>query len=242
MNRPEDPMGSPFYRPIRSGNAFEDTVQRLLQIVRLGVAEPGTSLPSERELALRLNVSRDTVREAIRVLAEAGYLESKRGRYGGTFVVDGFPRRPADTAIDGSAPSAVEISDALAVREVLEVGIVRAATRVSLGKRERSLLTERLRESRAAGEDDYRRLDAKFHLTLAELTGSATLVALLGNNRMLINGLLDRIPLIPANIEHSNQQHADIVTALLAGDEDAAAAAAREHLDGTKALLMGFLS
>ena len=49
-----------FFRPVRPGNAFEETVQRLLQTIRLGVVAPGEQLPSERELALRFAVSRDT--------------------------------------------------------------------------------------------------------------------------------------------------------------------------------------
>ncbi len=61
---------------MRLGNAFEDTVDRLLATIRLGVLAPGESLPPERELASRLGVSRDTVREAIKSLSEAGYLVS----------------------------------------------------------------------------------------------------------------------------------------------------------------------
>ena len=57
------------FRPVRSGNAFEDTVARLLQTIRLGIVAPGEALPSERDLAGRFAVSRDTVREAIRELA-----------------------------------------------------------------------------------------------------------------------------------------------------------------------------
>ena len=83
------------YRPVRQGNALEDTVARLVQTIRLGVVAPGESLPAERELAGLYAVSRDTVREAIRELADAGYLVRRRGRYGGTFVADPLPR-PAD--------------------------------------------------------------------------------------------------------------------------------------------------
>src|SRR3978361_1908979 len=85
------------FRPVRNGNAFEDTVARLLQTIRLGIVAPGVALPPERDLAARFSVSRDTVREAIRELADAGYLVSKRGRYGGTFVTDPVPM-PAPTA------------------------------------------------------------------------------------------------------------------------------------------------
>ena len=76
---------------MRPGNAFEDTVGRLLQTIRLGVLQPGESLPPERELAARLGVSRDTVREAIKSLSDAGYLVSRRGRYGGTFLAEELP-------------------------------------------------------------------------------------------------------------------------------------------------------
>ena len=58
--------------------------------------QPGESLPSERELASRLGVSRDTVREAIKSLADAGYLVSRRGRYGGTFLAEPLPTPTGD--------------------------------------------------------------------------------------------------------------------------------------------------
>ena len=72
--------GDALLRRVRVGNAFEDTVGRLLETIRLGVYAPGESLPPERELAVRLGVSRDTVPEAIKSLAEAGYQVSRRGR------------------------------------------------------------------------------------------------------------------------------------------------------------------
>src|SRR5438067_1810851 len=91
--------GEALFRPVRAGNAFEETVERLLQAIRLGVVGTGERLPSERELADRLGVSRVTLREAIRALADAGYVESRRGRYGGTFVNDTLPTPPEHEAV-----------------------------------------------------------------------------------------------------------------------------------------------
>lgn len=227
------------YRPVRNGNAFEDTVARLLQTVRLGIVAPGDALPSERELAVRFSVSRDTVREAIKELADAGYLVSRRGRYGGTFVSESLPQAvPAPMAPVNPA----EIDDVLGLREVLEVGAVRAAARRSLPAAEREELFSRLRETAAAGSSDYRRLDSRLHLAFAELTGTPSLVGLVADSRSRVNDLLDRIPLLAPNIAHSNQQHAVIVDAILRGDEDAAAATMLEHLAGSAALLRGFLA
>ena len=228
-----------FSRPVRGGNAFEETLARLLQLIRLGVVPPGEALAPERELAARLEVSRDTVREAIRALSEAGYVESRRGRYGGTFVREPLPH-PEEGP--GERVSADEVRDALLVRDVLEVGAARAAASTPLTAAQRDDLATRMREVAAAEGAEYRRLDSRLHLTLAELAGSPTLVSLLADNRMRVNTLLDRIPLLPPNIAHSNEQHERIVWAVLSGDADGAAAAMAEHLEGTASLLRGFLA
>lgn len=226
------------FRPVRHGNAFEDTVARLLQTVRLGIVAPGEALPPERDLAARFLVSRDTVREAIRELSEAGYLVSKRGRYGGTFVTDPVPVVVGETR----TPAPDEIEDVLGLREILELGAARAAAARSLSAPERDMLWTRLRETAAASVDDYRRLDSRLHLTIGEVVGTPSLVSLLADNRTRVNELLDRIPLLATNIAHSNEQHEAIVVAILTGDPERAAEAMREHLEGSSALLRAFLS
>lgn len=227
------------FRPVRTGNAFEDTVQRLLQTVRLGIVPTGEALPSERELALRFSVSRDTVRDAIRALADAGYLHARRGRYGGTFVSESLPDAPHAASPE---PTGAQIDDVLGLRDILEPGAARAAAARALTAGERETLFSRLRETAAANAADYRRLDSRLHLTIAELTGIPTLVPLLADNRTAVNDLLDRIPLLAPNIEHSNEQHEALVVAILTGDLVGAEDAAREHIAGTAALLRGFLA
>ena len=241
-----DVAGDALFRPVRAGNAFEETVSRLLQAIRLGIVPPGETLPAERDLAARFSVSRDTVRDAIRSLSDAGFLVTRRGRYGGTFVVDAPPLRVAGARIEGVAestpPTADEIGDVLALREILEVGAARSAAGRSLTSGDRELLWTRLGETAAATVDDYRRLDSRLHLTIGELVGAPSLVPLLAENRMRVNGLLDDIPLLQRNIEHSNQQHERIVIAILTGDAERAASAMQEHLEGSAALLRGFLA
>jgi len=227
------------FRPVRSGNAFEDTVARLLQTIRLGIVAPGDALPSERELAVRFSVSRDTVREAIKELADAGYLVSRRGRYGGTFVSDSLPQV---VSVPVAPLDPAEIDDVLGLREILEGGAARAAARRALSAADRESLWGWLTDTAAAGPEDYRRLDSRLHLAIAELAGTPSLVSLVADSRSRVNDLLDRIPLLAPNIAHSNQQHEAIVDAILRGDEDAASAAMLEHLAGSAALLRGFLA
>jgi DNA-binding FadR family transcriptional regulator len=224
-------------RPVRPGNAFEDTVERLLQTIRLGMLAPGESLPPERELAARLGVSRDTVREAIKSLADAGYLVSRRGRYGGTFLAQELPAHTGEHPHAGRD----EIDDALRLREILESGAARMAATRTLTAAEREELWSRLTDVRTAKLEDYRRLDSRLHLAIAAAAGSPSLVPLVAENRMRLNALLDRIPLLARNIAHSDEQHEAIVIAILAGDADGAAEAMRAHVAGSAALLHGFL-
>ncbi|WP_374311452.1 FadR/GntR family transcriptional regulator [Microbacterium sp.] len=224
------------YRPVREGNALEDTVARLVQTIRLGVVAPGESLPPERELAALYAVSRDTVREAIRELADTGYLVRRRGRYGGTFVADPLPQPPHPGDVDPA-----ELDDVLGLRRVLEAGAARAAASRTLEPSQRDDLWARYESVTEASEPDYRRLDTLLHLAIAEVAGIPSLVALAAENRAQVNAWLDTFPLLPRNIEHSNAQHERIVTAILAGRADAAEAAILDHLAGSEALLRGFL-
>ncbi|MFD0069076.1 FCD domain-containing protein, partial [Streptomyces sp. NPDC127574] len=88
---------------------------------------------------------------------------------------------------------------------------------------------------------DYRRADTLLHLTLAELSGSPSLTARYAAVRASVNDLLDCIPLLVRNLEHSQRQHTALVEAVLDGDADGAREMTREHCAGTAALLRGFL-
>ncbi|WP_020498196.1 FadR/GntR family transcriptional regulator [Sciscionella marina] len=230
--------GAALLRPVRAGNAFEETVERVLQAIRLGVLGPGDRLPAERELAARLAVSRATLREALHALAEAGYVESRRGRYGGTFVTGTEPE--ARGAERHAAEDSVE--DVLVLRGVLEPGAAAAAAEAELTEQAREHLRAQLAASSGSALEEYRRKDSRLHLAIAEVTGSASLTAAVADVRSRVNGLLDRIPLLEPNLAHSDEQHERVVGAILDGDPETARVAMAEHLAGTAALLRGFLS
>jgi DNA-binding FadR family transcriptional regulator len=226
---------------VRAGNAFEETVERLLTVIKLGVIAPGNRFPAERELAGLLGVSRITLREAIRALQQAGFVESRRGRFGGTFVTYTRPAPdPGEVRRIALADSA-QLADALAFRMALETGAAQVLAASGAGHG-RKVLLGRLAAVNNASPQDYRRLDTLFHLAIAELTGSTLLAAACADARMRLNDLLNAIPVLRHNIVHTADQHTAIVEAILAGDPERARCAVAEHLDGTAALLRGFLS
>ncbi|WP_219462691.1 FadR/GntR family transcriptional regulator [Nonomuraea rhizosphaerae] len=230
-------------RPVRAGNAFEETVERLLQAIKLGVVAPGGKLPPERELAVQLGISRVTLREAIRALQDAGYLDVRRGRYGGAFVTY-TPPEPgaADLRKMVADMGTADLSDALTFRMAVECGAAEVLARTPLTDDQRALLRRRLTELNAAGLDDYRRLDTAFHLSIAELTGSSLLATACADARLRVSDLLNAIPMLQVNLSHSALQHQAIVAAILSGDPERARRAVAEHLEGTAALLRAFLS
>ena len=236
--------------PVRLQNAFEETVERLLAVIKLGVVGPGERFPAERELAALLGVSRITLREAIGDLRDAGYVESRRGRFGGTFVTY-TPPAPSPVELQRIAvEDADQINDALTFRMAVETGAAQILAqrggpdgdaRGAAAERVRGVLRARLDAVNQACPGDYRRMDTLFHLSLAELTGSSLLAAACADARVRLNDLLNAIPLLQRNIDHTAVQHTAIVEAILDGDTRRAQRAVAEHLDGTAALLRGFL-
>lgn len=230
-------------RPVRKGNTFEETIERLLQIIHLGTVLVGEKLPPERDLADQLGVSRATLREALSELQAAGFVEVRRGRYGGTYVASttGNLRSP-DRAL-----SADEVDDVLRFRAVLEVEAARLAARAVHTSRvatsgSLARLRAALKETHDAPYDAYRPLDSRLHLVLAELSGIPSLTRAIADSRNRINGLLDRIPLLKVNLVNSQDQHQALVEAVALGQEGRAAVLMAEHLDGTELLLRGFLT
>jgi DNA-binding FadR family transcriptional regulator len=233
------------WQPVRGGNAFEITVARLAQAIRLGMVAPGERLPPERELAEKLRVSRVTLRQAIGALREAGYLESRRGRTGGTFVryEGGLP------AADGERHDAVALArdmgetlhDALDFRRVLEPGAAALAATRALAAADRSRLVGSLAASRDR-EAGVRRLgDSRLHLAIAAVSGSASVAQAIADVQLRLDQLLGAIPVLRRNLDHSDVQHTRIVEAILAGDPVSARTVMEEHCDATAELLRGLL-
>ena len=229
------------FSPVPVRNAFEVTIERLAQSIRLGVLVEGDRLPPERELADTLGVSRVTLREAIKALRAAGLVESRRGRGGGTFVAAPRrePARPRDEMQESFGPA---LEDALSLRKVVEPGAAALAASRTLSAADRSGLLGYLKAATVTTPAARRRADSRLHLAIAALGGSALVTAVVADVQMRLDELLRAIPVIPANIAHSDRQHAAIVEAILGGQPDAARSGMEEHVDGTAALLRGFLS
>jgi GntR family transcriptional repressor for pyruvate dehydrogenase complex len=226
-------------RPVREGNAFEACVEHLATAIRLGVFAEGERLPPERELAERLKVGRATLRDAIGALRQAGLVQTLRGRSGGTVVLY-RGRAQGDETVPTRTPE--QIHDALSFRRVVEPGAAWLAASGDLSADQRAWLAEALHATTTCEDDGARRVaDSRLHLAVATLSGSPMLVEAVTAARGQVAELLSAIPVLTPNIAHSDEQHAEIVDAVLVGDADRAREVMEEHCDATSALLRALL-
>lgn len=258
-------------RPVRSVNVFEETVVSILRLIKLGLLPPGERLPSERELARRLEVSRPTVREALRSLAQTGYLKTLRGRTGGTYVLDWRPE-PSDEQVRALAQEmGDDLLDALDFRLVIEtgaaalaaercctqdadrldaaLGVLAAAPRISFPAAARQAVDGNLERDDPAPLSDapdppplsYRFADRRLHLLIADITGSPSVAAAVTQAQLRLSDLLSCTPQMEEVLHHSDEQHIEIVSAIKCGEASTAARAMREHVEATASYVRGFL-
>lgn len=229
-------------RPVRGHHAFEACVEQLATAIRLGVYPRGSALPPERELATILHVSRATLREAMAALRQAGLVETRRGRGGGT-VVTLKPRTPSARAAWRIAPEhRRDWLDALEFRRIVEPGAAWLAARSEPTGSRREQLERALADVEAARKPAaHRQADSRFHLTVASLADSPRAIEAVTSVQSTLHEMLLAIPVLGTNIAHSDLQHAALVKAILAGDADRARLVMEQHCDDTAALLRGLL-
>jgi DNA-binding FadR family transcriptional regulator len=226
------------FMPVQPASTFEETVERLGSAIRLGLLAPGDKLPPERELAKRLRISRSTLRQALTALVQSGHLVSSRGRTGGTFVAEQPPltERHQGESLEQGAWAVLDY------RVAIEAGAALLAA-----ERGGEAQFDRLEEQTAKmGEElenfeEYRRLDIRFHIGIAETTQSPRLLSAMTDVQSQMSDLIALIAHPPEVLASANEQHVRLVKALRKGDGGRAVQQMREHTEGTEHILAGLL-
>ena len=196
--------------------------------IRSGEFPRGTCLPAERELAIKLGLSRPALREAIRTLAERGMVQSRHGI--GTIVI-GDEHRPISAAfgraLDGKRDAHIQVHE---VRELIEGAIVRrAAARATPSQRTELRKIHHAYIDAGNDHDALAHIDSDFHRALARATGNPLFESMLaGLRQAMINAQRTAIEtLLPSEVI---LQHAAVLDAIDAKDPDAAVRAMERHL------------
>jgi len=165
------------FRPVRPRTTSEEARDQIVEAIRSGDLQVGDRLPSERVLAAQIEISRPTLREAIRGLVEAGLIEVKPGPGGGMFVrSDVIPQ----AILTPESLRLGEVASVLEARRLLEPRVAQLA---SLYATEDDFETmQRTIELQRETQDDWQRfsqLGEQFHLGLARATRNWAVVELM---------------------------------------------------------------
>jgi DNA-binding FadR family transcriptional regulator len=235
---------SPMFHPITTQNAFEAVVEQVRTAVDLALLVPGDRLPPERELAAMFDVSRPTVREALRVLAMSGYVGIRRGSAGGAYVLERPRSDQADRVREDLSAHRRELSALLEWRRVVEAeAAALAATRIS--DDQLRALRARLVESggrHVRSHGLWRAADSRFHIAIAEATGNPYMLDTVRKVRAELAHALDALILLKQAVEPAAaHEHEAILAALQARDPELAMATAARHSRATEERLHAFL-
>jgi DNA-binding FadR family transcriptional regulator len=209
--------------PIALRQRYEQVADRIAADIRAGRFAPGERLPSERDLARRLEVGRASVREAIASLQVSGMIETRPGS--GSFVAANAPERPRES--HDSSPS-----DLLEARAMLEPAVARLAARRGGPDAEIEALLAAMED---ADGDAWNDCDRRFHQRIAALTGNPVLVELADHiaavmDEPLWQRLRDDSIAVPGRTTIHLAEHRMIYEAIAEGDADAAELYAAQHI------------
>ncbi|MDX3906792.1 MAG: GntR family transcriptional regulator [Pigmentiphaga sp.] len=190
------PTATAEFAAIAAPRAVDEIESQIRDMVAQGRLKPGDRLPSERDLAAKLNVSRNTLREALRTLERAGILEMRKGVHGGAYILHGS----SDAIIDGFSNlyhlGAISPQQLTEARIWLSEIVVRIACERATEEDLRAL-DENIRAGRRAiAEDRFdvrQKLHREFHLILARITRNPIIESTMAGVMEVMGLFIERI-------------------------------------------------
>jgi GntR family transcriptional repressor for pyruvate dehydrogenase complex len=227
----------PTFVPAQRVRSFDHIVGQIHEAIASGAIAPGERLPSERDLGVAFGVSRTTLREALRALEAQGVIEIRTGSRGGAFVAE-----PSSDLVAAALGALLRFRSATA-RELGEFRIpfeaenaawaARRADPAALAELEHIVGDVAVR----AGDDavpwsEVAALEVRFHDAVARATGNSVRAAIMAAILDALERAFTAVP-VPAGSPLRDQlapELHEIMTAIHAGDDEAAGEAMRAHV------------
>lgn len=216
-------------RPLSRATLPQEIVKALTDLIMKGVWKPGDLIPSEKELAIRFQVGRSTIREAVKSLAVLGVLEARAGE--GSFV-----RAPTSELLSGAFRWGVLLSE----RNLDDFVDVRALIEVECARRAAECRTPALLDQLAASlaqmaahqteHNAFTESDTRFHLAIASAAGNPIFETIGSTIQSIVRIWYPKTYFIRETKNLTISEHQAILNAIAIGDGERAATAMRAHL------------
>jgi len=227
--------------PIKKIRLSDSVVNAIEKKVSENNFEPGDKFYSENELSRKLQVSRSSVREAIRILEAKGYITVRQGK--GIFIKD-FTSREFEPFVNWLKSNEEHILDHFEVRLIIEPKVAAFAAEKADARDTREM-EETLKQFALYAESrnlpKLIKSDRDFHRRLASSTKNSTLRVLMRFiTTSLPNGWTYSLH-TPGRIEKTVQEHAVILEAVKNGDKKVAEESMRCHLENAVSDILSYV-
>ena len=224
------------FQAAKQTKVFQDVVEQIQEAILDGRLTAGQTLPAERELKETFNISRGTLREALRVLEQKGLIEIKLGVGGGSVVkmVDtdqiseslGLLIRSQKVSLNHLAQFREDVEGIVAAHaaenhvaediQTLKDLLVKAHSCVKKGSAQRNAFID---------------IDKQIHLTMARITGNPVYITVLHSIHDNIHRYYDRfLSMEKPELEENYNDLCDLVAAIETADAELARRLAKQHV------------
>ncbi|MGC6175679.1 FadR/GntR family transcriptional regulator [Lacrimispora sp. 38-1] len=223
------------FSPIKNTKVYEQVMDQIKEMIDNGVLKKGDKLPSERDLVEELQVSRASIREALRALEVIGLIECRQGE--GNFIKSSFQDNLFEPLsimymLEGTNPG-----DILELRKIMEVEAAGLAAKRITEEQLAELKEIMERFENCKDEELNAMIDKELHYKIAECSGNVLIYNILRTVSLLVDDFIkDARRLIIADQDKKKMlllQHKDIYLAVEMHSSVAARKAMRQHLDYT---------
>lgn len=224
------------FEAIRRNKVYEEVARQIERLI-LKKLKPGDKLPSERELAEMLQVSRSSIRDAIRGLELIGLVEPRQGA--GTIVKELSSESVVNPFANTLKQQREQVTELLDFRKMLEPPLAaRAATHATddeIAEMEEILQRQ---EIKLEGGEAAIAEDTEFHYAVALASGNSVILKVLDVLMDLLRDTRERTLQIEGRPEKSLAGHRRILAAIMRRDAESAKAAMRRHVEDVEEIVL----
>ena len=226
------------FKEITPVRLYESVIDQIMDLVKRSELKPGDKLPPERELAEKLSISRNSLREAFRVLESRGLIKSKAG--GGRYIREIRKNGYSNTENIILSLEKSSILELLEARELFEAKIVKiAAQRATIEDTE--LIEQVLNKMSEEEELKYGKetdSDTEFHLAIAKASHNFVFTNIIRLHLDLLKGTREKTQQIPGRREERWREHQAILQAIKEHNTKKAGEAMLKHLRNVREALV----
>lgn len=224
--------------PIKNLRTFDEVSTKIKDLIFTGVLKPGDRLPSEVKLAQQLNVGRQSIREALRLLEISGFINIQRGGGGGPVIKDTIIKTISDLFLDAFRLKKISLIELTTARLEIEKIILKQVFK-NVEESDIHALKDNIKKARQRiqGNEMAMAENIQFHKLLAKASKNHVYFMVMESIMAVVRDFLSRLA---ADINTSSNvvgYHERIVEAIIDQKEDVALRVLEEHLLETQSRL-----